>query len=309
MPHFLLSLIIPVYNEEKNIHPLVKDLLPLLENYKYELIFVNDGSVDGTVQNIKDITSHNPNVKLVSFNRNFGHQNALSCGYQLAKGDCVITLDADGQDPPQIIPEMIQKWTEGAKVVYAKRIKRVNDSFFKKSTAYLFYRFMNILSDTIIPENVGDYRLLDKEVVTFLNQLPEQSRFLRGLVAWGGYPAEFVYFHRGERKAGTTHYTVPKMINFALDGITAFSEKPLRLASYLGFLTATLGFIGVIYALLTRFFFPGYWVTGWTALFTGIMFLGGVQLISIGIIGEYIAKIYKEVQKRPPFIIKEKINI
>jgi len=305
----LVSVIIPVYNEEKNIDHLLFELLPILKNYNYELIFIDDGSVDNTTKEIKRIAGKNKNIKLLSFSRNFGHQFALAAGYRQAKGHSVISMDADSQDPPEIIPEMIKKWQEGVKVVYAKREARDVDGVFKQLTARFFYRFINFLSDTPIPQNVGDFRLLDREVVEFLNNLPEHSRFLRGLVAWGGFPAEYVYFKRGKRFAGTTHYTFSKMFNFALVGITSFSTKPLRLATYLGFLSGTLGFIGIIYAVLGKIFLPSYWVTGWTALFVGIMFLGGVQLITIGIIGEYISKIYQEVQKRPQYLIKEKVNL
>lgn len=310
MPNnFLVSIIIPVYNEEKNISPLLKELLPALKTYQYEVIFIDDGSIDKTVLGIKKHIAQNKNIKLLSFFRNFGHQFALTAGYRQAQGDCVISIDADLQDPPTTIPQMIDKWQEGAKVIYAKRETRDSDNGFKKLTAKIFYRFINFLSDTPIPEDVGDFRLLDREVVEFLNSLPEQSRFLRGLVAWGGYPAAYVLFKRQGRYAGDTHYTLSKMFNFALEGITSFSIKPLRLATYLGFISGTLGFIGIIYAILGKIFLPSYWVTGWTGLFVGIMFLGGVQLITIGIIGEYISKIYQEVQKRPQYLIREKVNV
>ena len=305
----LISLAIPVFNEEKNINALIKRLIPILENYNYELIFINDGSGDKTAPEIKKFARKNKRIKLISFQRNFGHQTALSCGYNFAKGDCVISMDADLQDPPEIIPKMVQKWQKGADVVYAKRRKRDKDSFFKKITAKVFYRLINILSDTPIPENVGDFRLLDRKAVNFLNNLPEKSRFLRGLVAWGSFASDYVLFDRDKRNAGKTNYTLRKMLNFALSGIMSFSTKPLRIASYLGFVTATFGFLGIIYGIIGKFFFPSHWVTGWTALFTAILFLGGVQLITIGIIGEYIGQIYREVQKRPLYLIKEKVNL
>lgn len=308
--NFLVSIIIPVFNEEKNIAPLLKRLLPAVKNYQYEIIFIDDGSKDKTVAIIREKSKTNQNIKLISFLRNFGHQQALTAGYQFAKGDCVISLDADLQDPPEIIPQMIDKWETGTKIVYAKRKKREVDSFFKKQTALLFYKLINFLSDNPIPEDIGDYRLLDQVVVEFLNQLPERSRFLRGLVAWGGFSTDYIYFAREKRFAGETHYTFSKMLNFALEGITSFSIKPLRLAVYFGFITGILGFLGIGYAIYRRLFLPHqYWVTGWTALFVAVMFLGGIQLITIGIIGEYIGKIYQEVQKRPRFIVKEKINI
>jgi dolichol-phosphate mannosyltransferase len=309
MKEFVLSVVIPVYNEEHNIDPLLDRLLSILKDYHYELIFIDDGSKDATVEKIKHHTKTNKNIKLITFNRNFGHQMALIAGYTVSKGDGVITLDADLQDPPEIIPQMIEEWNKGCKIVYAKRQSREVDGFFKKKTAEWFYQWMNFLSDNRIPQNVGDFRLLDREVVQFLITLPEHSPFLRGLVAWSGYPEGYVYFVREKRHAGSTHYSLPRMINFALDGITSFSTKPLRLASYMGFMAATFGFLGVVYAILGRFFLPTHWVTGWTGLFVGIMFLGGVQLITIGIIGEYISKIFQEVQNRPHYLVKEKINV
>lgn len=304
-----VSIIIPVYNEEHNIDPLIQTLTQTLAHYEYEILFIDDGSTDNTVASISIHTKANKTIKLISFYRNFGHQMALAAGYENARGDCVISMDADLQDPPEIIPELIAKWESGAKIVYAKRKNRDVDSPFKKLTAYLFYRCINLLSDEPIPQEVGDFRLLDRDVVDFLNNLSEKPRFLRGLVAWGGFPAEFVYFSRMRRNAGHTHYTFSKMMNFALEGITSFSTKPLRISIYLGFTSAFVGFIGVLYAILGRIFFAQYWVTGWAALFVGIMFMGGVQLITIGIIGEYIGKIYSEIQKRPRYIIRSRINI
>lgn len=305
---FLVSIVVPVYNEEENIAPFLKRLIPILKDFNYEVIFVDDGSSDQTGKKIEEYIKKNKNIRLVSFTRNFGHQAALSAGYQLAKGDCVVSLDVDLQDPPEIIPLMIRKWQQGAKIVYGKREER-QDPLFKKITASLFYHLINFLSDTPIPKQVGDFRLLDKEVVDFLNQLPERSRFLRGLVAWGGFSSEWIPFKRGKRTIGETHYPLKKMINFALEGIISFSTKPLKIASYLGFLTAFLGGVGIVYALFRRLFLPHkYWVTGWTALFVAIMFFGGIQLIAIGIIGEYLAKIYREIQGRPMFLIKKKVN-
>jgi len=309
MSDFLVSVVVPVYNEEKNIPFLINQLKKILKTYRHEIIFVNDGSTDKSPQIIKKIAQKNKQIKLVSFNRNFGHQVSLTCGYSFSKGNCVISIDADLQDPPEIIPQMIKKWQEGAEVVYAKRVKRQKDSWFKKTSACFFYHFINFLSDVKIPKNVGDFRLIDRKVVSFLNSLPEHSRFLRGLVAWGDFKQATVLFERKERYSGQTHYTLSKMINFALTGITSFSSKPLRIASYLGFISALAGFVGIIYAILGKIFLPHYWVTGWTALFVGIMFLGGVQLLSIGIIGEYIGKIYVELQNRPQYLIKEKVNI
>jgi dolichol-phosphate mannosyltransferase len=305
-----ISVIIPVFNEEKNITPLLKRLIPIVKNYPYEIIFVNDGSTDKTEELIKNEAKKNKNIKLITFARNFGHQMALTCGYQYASGRVVISMDADLQDPPEVIDQMIDKWQKGAKIVYGKRNQREGEGWFKKITALFFYRLINFLSDVPIPTDVGDFRLLDRDVVNFLNQLPERQRFLRGLVAWPGFKSDFVYFKRNKRFAGKTHYPFSKMLNFALEGIISFSVKPLRLASYLGFITAVIGFFGIIYALYRRMFLPHqYWVTGWTALFVAIMFIGGIQLLTIGIIGEYIGKIYQQLQNRPFYIIKDKINL
>ncbi len=307
--NFLLSIIIPVYNEEKNISHIFKRIIPIISKYQYELIFVNDGSSDNTVLEIKQFTPKNRRIKLLSFTRNFGHQVALSAGYLYSKGNCVITIDADLQDPPELIDEMIDKWLSGADIVYAKRQER-NDTFFKKITAYLFYRLINLLSDIPIPNDIGDYRLLDGKVVNLLNKLPEKSKFLRGLVAWGGYKSDFVLFSRDKRLHGKTHYPLSKMINFALDGITSFSIKPLKILALIGFITAFVGFSGITYAICLRIFFPNqYWVTGWATIFVSIMFFGGLQIFSIGILGEYLGKIFKEVQNRPQFILKEKVNL
>lgn len=310
MSDFLVSILIPVYNEEGNVQSLLKRLTPILKEYNYEIIFVDDGSKDKTAHVIKEEAKNSKEIKLISFMRNFGHQIALTCGYQNAKGDCVITLDSDLQDPPELIPELIKKWQTGAKIVFAKREKRDVDNFFKKITAFAFYKFINFLSDTPIPEDVGDYRLLDKEVVRFLNDIPEHSRFLRGLTAWGGFPTEYVFFRREKRHAGDTHYTFSKMLNFALEGITSFSTKPLRLATYFGFVSSGFSILVIVVKSIQHFIFQqGDWLPGWASLFFSIVFLGGVQLITIGIIGEYIGKIYREVQNRPKFLVKERVNI
>jgi len=307
--NFFISVVIPVFNEEKNIKPLLERLLPIVKIYDFEIIFVSDGSTDKTEEIIKNEAKKDKRIKLISFFRNFGHQMALSAGYNNAKGDVVISLDADLQDPPELIPKMIDEWQKGAKIVYAKRDKREKDSFFKRSTAQIFYKLINFISDVPIPQNVGDFRLLDRQVIEFLNNLSEKPRFLRGLVAWPSFPSNFVYFKREKRFSGKTHYPLSKMINFALEGITAFSIKPLRLATYLGFLTSFLAIFIIIFKLFQHFILKqGDWLPGWASLFFSIVFLGGVQLITIGIIGEYVGKIYQEIQKRPNYLIKEKVN-
>ena len=305
---FLLSLIVPVYNEEANIGYFLSQALPVIKKYNYEVIFVDDGSEDKTLSLLEKQARTNKRIKLISFSRNFGHQIALTAGYRYAKGDAVVTIDADLQDPPDLIDKMIAKWRRGYDIVYAKRKTR-KDTWFKKISAYLFYRFINLLSDVPIPTDVGDYRLLDRRVVQILNKLPEHSRFLRGLTSWLGFQQTFVYFDRNERRFGQTHYPLSKMISFAIEGLTSFSTKPLTYITYLGLVTSLVGFLGIIYALYRRFFLPpAYYVTGWTALFVAVLFLGGVQMIMLGIMGEYLGRIYREVQNRPHFIVKEKIN-
>ncbi len=308
MKKFLLSVIIPVYNEEKNIEPLLTRLMPVLNNYSYEIIFVDDGSTDNTLKVIKQFSQKNKNIKIISFLRNFGHQMALYAGYQNAQGDVIISMDADLQDPPELIDQMINKWQKGVKIVYAKRQQRLGESFFKLKTAEIFYKLLNFLSDREIPQQVGDFRLIDKKVLEYLTNIKEIPNFIRGLVAWPGFKTDYVYFIRDKRNHGQTHYSFFKMLNLALDGIVSFSTKPLRLSSYLGFLVSIIGFLGIIYKLIEKILHPERFTVGWTGLFTAIIFLGGIQLITIGILGEYIGKIYEEIKQRPRYIIKEKIN-
>ncbi len=308
MKKFLLSVIIPVYNEEKNIEPLLKRLMPVLNNYSYEVIFVDDGSTDNTLKVIKQFSQKNKNIKIISFLRNFGHQMALYAGYQNAQGDVIISMDADLQDPPELIDQMINKWQKGADIVYAKRQQRLGESFFKLKTAEIFYKILNFLADREIPQQVGDFRLIDKKVLEYLTNIKEIPNFIRGLVAWPGFKTDYVYFIRDKRNHGKTHYSFFKMLNFALDGIASFSIKPLRLSSYLGFFVSIIGFLGIIYKLIEKILHPERFTVGWTGLFTAIIFLGGIQLITIGILGEYIGKIYEEIKQRPRYIVKEKIN-
>ena len=305
---FLLSIIVPAYNEEGNIQPLLERIVKTASKYRYEVIFINDSSTDNTEEVIREAIKQNKNVRLISLVRNFHHQLAITAGYHHAQGDAVVTIDADLQDPPELIEDMIQKWQAGNDVVYARRSSR-DESFFKTFTATVFYKLIDNLSDTEIPQNVGDYRLVDRKVADMLNTMPEKARFIRGLVAWGGFPTAYVTFDRYERERGETHYPFKKMLNFALDGIVSFSTRPLRFATYIGFASAFLGILGIVYAIYRRFFLPPeYWVEGWTATFVAIMFFGGVQLLTIGIIGEYIGRIYAQMQDRPDYLVREKVN-
>lgn len=310
MKNFQVSIIVPIYNEEKNISFFLEKITKIVKKYNYEIIFINDGSTDNSENVIKKYCQKQKNIKLISFTRNFGHQMALYAGYHHSSGDVVISIDADLQDPPELIEKMIDLWQKGANIVYAKREERKGESFFKLITAKIFYKIINFLSETPIPENVGDYRLIDKTVVDYLKSLKEKPDFLRGLVAWPGFKTEYIYFKREPRFSGKSHYTLGKMINLAINGITSFSTKPLRLSAYFGFFISIFAILIIFYKIIEHFVFKkGSWLPGWASLFFSIVFLGGVQLIMIGVLGEYLAKIYKEIQKRPNYIIKQKINL
>ncbi|MCS7093484.1 MAG: glycosyltransferase family 2 protein [Patescibacteria group bacterium] len=309
MKNCYLSLIVPVYNEDRNIEIFLQRALKIIKKYDYEIIFINDGSTDRSEEIIKSHCQKNERIKLISFTRNFGHQMALFAGYQFAQGQAIVSIDADLQDPPELIEAMIDRWQAGAKIIYAKRQERQGETFFKLVTAKLFYWLINFLSETSIPEDVGDFRLVDRGVVEYLKNLSEKPEFLRGLVSWPGFKIDFVYFKRDKRHFGKTGYTLGKMINLALNGIIAFSTKPLRLSTLLGFFVSLFAIFIVVFKSVQHFVFgQGVWLPGWASLFFSIVFLGGVQLIMIGLLGEYIARIYKEVQRRPNYIIKEMVN-
>jgi len=304
-----LSLVIPVYNEEAVLWELYKRLNPILESLKlnYEVIFVNDGSGDGSQKIIEQINKKNLSYKCLAFSRNFGHQIAISAGLDFTQGSAAIIMDADLQDPPELIPELLKKWKEGYEVICAKRESR-KDGSFKKLTAHAFYRLFNKISDISIPLDTGDFRLLDEKVVITLRSFREKNRFLRGLFSWTGYRHTYVTFRRDERYAGKTHYPVIKMIKFALDGLFSFSALPLRLATWLGIICSFAGFVGIIWVVIIRFL-PNYTSSGWATLMTTVLFLGGIQLFIMGMIGEYLSRIYTEVQNRPLYIIRDKIGI
>lgn len=302
-----LSVVIPVYNEEEVLEELFKRLSKTLNSLKvnYEVVFVDDGSRDKTLKIIADFYQKDNRYKYLSFSRNFGHQIAISAGIDFAEGKAVVIIDADLQDPPEVISDLLAKWKEGAEVVYAKREAREKGRFFKKITAKFFYWFINKLSPMKIPPDTGDFRLLDRKAIMVLRNIRETSRFMRGLSVWIGFKQDFVLFKRGERHKGKTHYPFSRMLKLALDGILSFSTVPLRLATYLGLICALLGFLGVLWAIIVRFL-PNYTFTGWATIVVAILFLGGLQLLILGIIGEYIGRIYIEAQKRPLYIIKER---
>lgn len=298
----LLSVIVPVYNEEEVVAQTFRTLESVLSGVEHELIFVNDGSRDRTRAIVEELLQEFPGHRLVNFSRNFGHQAAFSAGLRNARGQAVVIIDGDLQDPPELIHQMLEKWREGYQVVYAQRRSRAGETFFKKFTAHTFYRLLNSLTSIDIPPDTGDYRLMDRAVVDHLNALPERSRFLRGLVCWVGFRRIGLQYDRAERAAGTSKYPLRKMMRLAIDGITSFSTLPLRLSFTMGLAsTAIAGLIG-IWGLIEKLLYPATTSPGWTSLIVAIVFLGGIQLITIGILGEYIGRIYDEVKQRPLYI-------
>lgn len=301
-----LSIIIPIFNEESNIYKLYDRMLSVVTKLPltYEFIFINDGSKDQSIQLIKSLASKDSNVKFIDFSRNFGHQIAVTAGLDKCTGDKIVIIDADLQDPPELIGEMYAKMKEGFEVVYAKRKSRKGESFLKKFTARTFYRTLASLTSVEIPVDTGDFRIMDKKIVEVLKQMPEQHKFLRGQISWIGFRQTYIEYDRDERQGGQTGYTYKKMIRFALDGITSFSNVPLKFATISGFVVSGVAFLIMLYALYSRFILKDY-VPGWTSLILSIMFIGGVQLICVGIIGEYISRLGDNVRKRPLYIVRD----
>lgn len=302
----MLSVVIPIYNEEGNIAEINKRLKQVCAKLSlaHEFVFVNDGSKDNSLAILKDLAKSEAHVKYISFSRNFGHQIAVMAGLDHCKGDVVVIIDADLQDPPELIEEMYAKYKEGYKVVYAKRNKRKGESWFKLMTAGIFYRILASIVNFEIPLDTGDFRLIDRKVVDALKQMPENNKFLRGQIAWLGFKSTYVMYDRDERLHGKTGYPLRKMLKFALDGITSFSSSPLKFASILGFCVSGLAFSIMLYALFGYFILHDT-ISGWTSLIISTMFIGGIQLLAIGIIGEYISRINVDVKKRPLYVIDE----
>ena len=306
-----ISVIVPMYYEEKVAEECYKRLtacLQKLTDYTYEIIIIDDGSKDKTLEILENIASKDDKVKVISFSRNFGHQAAVTAGLKHVSGDAIIIIDADLQDPPELIPQMIQLWEQGNEIIYAKRKKRKGESPFKLLSAKLFYQILNALSDTEIPKDTGDFRLVDKKVVDTINNMPEHNKFLRGLFSWVGYKQIPFEYEREERFAGKTKYPLRKMLKLASDGIISFSTKPLKLVGLLGFISIVISILILIYALLSYFLKLNQLSAGWTSLMVAITFFAGVQLLSIWIMSEYIGRIYDETKQRPQFIINKKIN-
>ncbi|MBI1287229.1 MAG: glycosyltransferase [Flavobacteriales bacterium] len=303
-----LSVIIPVFNEEANVLPLyerLKKVCEALSEPSTEFLFVNDGSTDRTLEVVKGLSKTDSTVSYIDLSRNFGHQVAVTAGLDHCKGDLVVIIDADLQDPPELIPEMIAKINEGNDVVYARRLVRKGETFMKKLTAKLFYRLLRSITSVEIPVDTGDFRVITRRVVNILNEMPEREKFLRGQIAWIGFSQTYVEYERDERVAGKSNYTWRKMLRLALDGITSFSNFPLKVATVSGFVMAFISFLLMLFALYSRFVWKVY-EPGWTSLMLSVLFIGGIQLVAIGIIGEYIGRISTNVKQRPLYLIREK---
>lgn len=306
-----VSVIIPCYNEEEVIEKTYEEVKNVMisNGYEYEIVFVNDGSKDRTLDILREISQKDENVVVVSFSRNFGHQPAVSAGIKHCSGDVAIIIDADLQDPPQLIPEMIKIHLEqGANVVYGVRKERKGESFFKKFTAKMFYRLLNLLSDVKFPLDTGDFRLIDKKVIEEFKKLKERDKYIRGLISWMGFKQVPIYYDRNPRFAGETKYPLRKMIKFALTGIFYFSDKPLKMVTTLGFLTTIIGLGLILYVIIQKLVNPSQVISGWASTMITIIFLGGIQLITLGVIGKYIGNIFDEVKERPEYIVEEIIN-
>jgi dolichol-phosphate mannosyltransferase len=307
----LLSVIIPCYNEESVVGETYKRLINVMKslNHNYELIFINDGSKDRTLPILQDFAKNNIHVKVLDFSRNFGHQCAVTAGLNNCLGDVAVIIDADLQDPPEVIVEMLNiMQNEQANVVYGVRKKRKGESWFKLFTAKLFYRILNRLSDVKFPLDTGDFRMIDRKVIDQFNQLDETNKYIRGLISWMGFKQVPCYYEREARFAGETKYPLRKMLKFAFIGLFYFSKKPLNIAISLGFGCIMLGFLYLLWILISMIFSLGHAVTGWTSTIMLIVFFGGVQLLTIGVLGKYIGNLFDEVKGRPEYIIREKIN-
>jgi dolichol-phosphate mannosyltransferase len=305
-----ISVIVPCFNEEgtlRETHQRISRTMSAACAW-HEILYVDDGSRDATPDLLRALQAEDPHVRVVFLSRNFGHQFAVTAGLAHARGHAAVIMDADLQDPPEVVPEMIRVWQQGYDVVYGVRTDREGETRFKVLTAALFYRLIRWLSDTEIPLDTGDFRLLDRKVVDAVVAMPERDRFLRGMVSWVGFRQAGVPYRRAARFAGVTKYPLPKMLRFALDGLLSFSVKPLRVSTLMGFVSAGLAVLAILYALGMRVFTQR-WVAGWTALIIAILFLGGAQLISLGIIGEYIGRLYGEAKRRPLYLVRETLGL
>ncbi len=303
----LVSVVAPAYNEDATIDEFYARVCAALDGLPFELVLVDDGSTDGTPMKLEGIAAADPRVRVVYLSRNFGHQTALTAGLDHARGDAVVMIDADLQDPPELITTMLDHWRAGCDVVYAVREERDGESRFKLSTARWFYRLFDKLAQVELQHNSGDYRLLDRRPLDALLSMRERNRFLRGMTVWVGYTQAAVPYHRDSRYAGETKYTLPRMLRFSLDAISSFSHRPLQLATLLGFLISTLAFIAIPIVVVLRIL--GSYLPGFSAVTILILLLGGIELIAIGIIGEYVGRIYDEVKGRPLYLVRARRNM
>lgn len=301
----LISIVVPVYNEKSNVAVMAKTVAHIFANlpYRYNLIYVEDGSSDDTLQEIRNLATTDPQVRYISFSRNFGHQAAIKAGLDMANGDCVITMDGDLQHPPDMIPLLLQKWEEGFDVVYTLRKEDTALPYFKRTSSKLFYRLLNGISDISIEKGTADFRLLNRNVVNVLRNLQEYEPFFRGLVKWAGFKQLAVEYTPEQRLSGVTKFTSKKMMRFALQGITSFSIRPLYAAIYLGFICAVLATLYIPFVIYNYYF--GYTISGWASVIVIIIFFGGVQLMVLGIIGIYLGKLFMQNKHRPLYIVKE----
>lgn len=306
----LVSVVVPVFNESEVIEAFYARATPALSGIRgcdYELVFVDDGSRDDSYRQLAALAARDPHVRVIKFSRNFGHQIAITAGIDHAKGDCVAVIDSDLQDPPEVIAQMVEKWREGYDVIYGLRGDREGESRLKLFTAAVFYRLLSRIAKIDIPVDVGDFRLMSRRATDQLRQLREKDRFVRGLVSWIGFRQTGVTYHRDKRFAGETKYPYSKMIKFAFDGITAFSTVPLKLATWLGYGASALAFLYLISVFVQKIL--GITVQGWATVMVAMLFLGGVQLICLGIIGEYLGRVFNELKPRPMYVIEELIGL
>ena len=301
-----ISVVVPVYNEQENLDYLFQRLLGVLQGLGliYEIICINDGSRDDTLKGLVDYHHRYPEIKIVNLSRNFGKEIALSAGLDYTQGNVVVIIDADMQDPPELIGELLEKWREGYDVVYATRRSRAGETWLKRFTAFGFYRVLNLLSEVAIPDNTGDFRLLDRRVVEALRQLPERNRFMKGLFSWVGYKQTAVMFDRPPRHRGSSSWNYWKLWNFALEGLTSFSFMPLKIWSYVGLAIAIPAVFYATYLILRTLIF-GIDVPGYASLMVAVLFFGGIQLVTLGVIGEYLGRIYQEVKGRPLYFVRD----
>lgn len=308
----LISVVAPVFNEEDGVVEFydrtTKAMEAISPPVRHELVFVNDGSTDGTLDILRKLAASDRRARVIDLSRNFGHQLAITSGIDNARGDAVVVIDADLQDPPEVIADMVQKWRDGFKVVYGVRTQRAGENRFKLWTAKVFYRLLNRLSDTPLPVDSGDFRLLDRQVVDALCQFREENRYIRGMVSWIGFSQTAVEYARDPRYAGETKYTFRKMVKFAADGITSFSEKPLRVSIQVGLVTCFVALAVALIIAVGKLLEPESALPGYASLMVVVLFFGGVQLLSIGLLGEYVGRIYRESKRRPLYFVSERLN-